>query len=93
MSSNLGLLERDTFAVLDKFFAADGATAYRRLRRRVYSNHWMICGASYAYGRQWPDAVRCLARGLLLYPRNVARPLGAPLRWLGRAKVRLRAAQ
>jgi len=93
MSSNLGLLERDTFAVLDKFFTAGDSAAYQRLRRRVYSNHWMICGASYAYGRQWTDAFRCLARGLLLYPPNAGRPLGAPLRWLGRAQVRLRAAQ
>jgi glycosyltransferase involved in cell wall biosynthesis len=93
MSSNLGLLERDTFAVLDKFFADTDAAAYRRLRRRVYSNHWMICGGSYAHGRYWTDAVRCLSRGLLVYPPNVRRPLGAPLRWLGRDQVRLRAAQ
>jgi glycosyltransferase involved in cell wall biosynthesis len=93
MSSNLGLLERDTFAVLDKFFADADAAAYQRLRRRVYSNHWMICGASYAYGRQWTDAFRCLIKGLQAYPPNVSRPLGAPLRWLGRAHVRPRAAQ
>lgn len=93
MSSNIGLLERDTFAVLDKFFAADGAAAYQRLRRRVYSNHWMICAGSYAYGRQWTDAGRCLAQGLLLYPPNAWRPLGAPLRWLGRAQLRVRSAQ
>lgn len=93
MSSNLDLLERDTFAVLDKFFADADAAVYQRLRRRVYSNHWMICGSSYAYGRHWTDALRCLARGLLVYPPNARRPLGAPLRWLGRAQVRLKAAQ
>lgn len=93
MSSNLGLLERDTFAVLDGFFADTGSVAYRGLRRRVYSNHWIICGASYAYGGQWIDAFRCLTRGLLVYPPNVSRPLGAPVRWLGRGQVRLRAAR
>lgn len=93
MSSNLVLLERDTFAVLNKFFALADAAAYRRLRRRAYSNHWMICSGSYAHGRKWSQALRCLAMGLILYPPNAARPLGAPARWLGRAHVRLRAAQ
>lgn len=93
MSSNLGLLERDTFAVLDKFFAGDGGSRYMNLRRRAYSNHWMICGASYAYDRRWRDAFRCLSRGLIAYPPNASRPLGAPARWLGRAQVRARAAQ
>ena len=93
MSSDLGLLERDTFAVLDKFFADPDAAPYQPLRRHVYSNHWMICGASYAHGRQWRHAFRCLGRGLLAYPRNASRPLGAPGRWLERAQVRLRAAQ
>lgn len=93
MSSNLVLLERDTFAVLEKFYAQAEAAAYRRLRRRVYSNHWMICSGSYAHAGRWSEALRCLARGLLVYPPNARRPLGAPLRWLGRAHVRPGAVQ
>jgi glycosyltransferase involved in cell wall biosynthesis len=84
MSKNVPLLERDTFGVLAKFFAAHPQPHYARLKDRCYSNHWMILAGSYFHaGRPW-DSLRCLAHGLGRYPANVVRPLGLPGRWLKR---------
>lgn len=90
MSRDIALLERDTFAVLDKFFAAHnpargGRTArYCRLKKRCYSNQWLIVAGSYLQAGQKRDSVRCLLRGLLRYPPNLTRPLGMPVRRLWR---------
>jgi glycosyltransferase involved in cell wall biosynthesis len=91
MSSDIRLLERDTFAVLDVFYSTGAATPYRDLRGRVYSNHWMICAGSYLHQRQFRDAVRCLMRGISASPSNAAHPLGMPRRWLSRAIARMKA--
>jgi hypothetical protein len=88
MSRNIGLLERDTFAVLDKFFADDHAGHYEPLRRECYSNHWMIVSGSYLHARDVGSSLRCLQRGLRIWPRNASRPLGAPLRWGRRLAAR-----
>jgi glycosyltransferase involved in cell wall biosynthesis len=84
MSSDVGLLERDTFAVLEKFFRGDGAARYAPKKRRIYSNHWMILAGSYLEAGARRDAVRCLMNGLRAYPPNVARPAGLPWRRLKR---------
>lgn len=80
MSSDPALLERDTFALLDKFYAAPRPVQYRRLRSRVYSNHWMVCSGTYLHAGRIRDSLRCLARGLAADPRNLARPLLLPAR-------------
>lgn len=85
MSSDVGLLERDTFAVLDSFFAGPLADDYRPLQRRVYSNHRMILSGSYLHAGNTAATLRSLVAGLALYPPNGGRALGAPLRWLRRA--------
>jgi len=90
MSSDIGLLERDTFAVLDDFFAGPLGDDYRHLRRRIYSNHRMILSGSYLHAGNPVASLRCLAAGLALYPANARRPLGAPLRGLRRAVHRRR---
>ena len=84
MSSDVALLERDTFAVLDKFFADPASVRYRPLRSRAYANHWMICSGSYLHAGRPGSSLRCLGRGLLAHPGNVGRPLGMPLRWIKR---------
>jgi len=84
MSSDVGLLERDTFAVLDSFFAGPLSDRYEQLWRRIYSNHWMILSGSYLHAGDMTASLRALASGLRLYPANAGRPLGAPLRWLRR---------
>lgn len=84
MSSDIGLLERDTFAVLDNFFAGRLGDDYRHLRRRIYSNHWMILSGSYLHAGNPASSLRALATGLALHPANARRPLGAPVRWARR---------
>ena len=84
MSSDIARLERDTFGVLDSFFATPAGDGYRHLRRRVYSNHWMILSGSYLHDGRLASSLRCLVYGLRLYPANARRPLGAPARWARR---------
>jgi glycosyltransferase involved in cell wall biosynthesis len=84
MSSNIRLLERDTFAVLDSFFATGAATPYRHDRRRAYSEHWLVCAGSYLHTGQIADAIRCLARAAGVRPVSLTRALGMPWRQLKR---------
>lgn len=80
MSSDPVLLEHDTFRALDAFFASPQAKPYAQLRRRAYSNSWMMCAGTYLHRHRGRDAVRCLIAGLRAYPPNVRRPLGLPVR-------------
>jgi glycosyltransferase involved in cell wall biosynthesis len=82
MSSDVALLERDTFAVLDDFFSTPASGRYRGLRSRAYSNHWMILAGSYHQAGDQRAALRCALRSLALYPANALRPLGFPVRRL-----------
>jgi glycosyltransferase involved in cell wall biosynthesis len=84
MSSDVAHLERDTFAVLDKFFASPAGAAHAAWRRRIHSTHWMILAGSYLHAGRLGDSLRALGRGLRLAPANVKRPLGLPLRWAAR---------
>ena len=89
MSSNAALLERDTFAVLDAFFRTPAASRYKAIRAEIYANHWMYCAGSYLHQGRPGDATRCVLRGIAVHPSSVARPLGLPARWIGRAARRL----
>jgi glycosyltransferase involved in cell wall biosynthesis len=84
MSSNIELLERDTFAVLDRFYAGDPPARYRALRRRAYSNHWLIVSGSYFQAGQPRAAARALARAVRARPAAGWRALGLPYRRLKR---------
>lgn len=84
MSRDIALLERETFAVLDKFFADPASERYMSLRPRAYSNHWMICSGSYLHAGQIGSSLRCLALGLRAYPAAIRQPLGLPARWIRR---------
>lgn len=86
MSSDITLLERDTFAVLDAFFAAPHSSGYGELRSRAYSTHWLVCAGSYLHTGNLRAAVRCLWRALLTRPASITRVLGTPVRWLQRAR-------
>ena len=85
MSANIGLLERDTLDVLAKFFAT-APSRYQQLKRKAYSNHWLILSGSYLEVGERRAAVRCLATGLRLNPANAPRALGLPVRRLRRAR-------
>jgi glycosyltransferase involved in cell wall biosynthesis len=80
MSSNISLLERDTFAVLDSFFGTAAAAPYRPARKQVYGAHWMVCAGSYLHRGQTREALRCVLRGVIAYPGSLARVLGIPWR-------------
>ena len=86
MSSDIGRLERETFAVLDRFFHGEAAKPYVRLRRRCYSNHWVILSGSYLHAGQRRAAIRCLANGVRAHPAGLGRPLGLPGRLIRRAR-------
>lgn len=86
MSSNITLLESDTFAVLDKFYSSTESSGYQRIKDRVYSNHWLILSGSYLHDHQVGNAVRCLTSALCRDPRNLVYPIALPLRLLKRAR-------
>lgn len=88
-SRNIPSLERATFAILDEFFASDPRSIqYKPIRRRVYSNHWLICSGSYLHAGAFRDSIRCLSRGLAADPTNAGRPLGMPVRLARRLVAR-----
>jgi glycosyltransferase involved in cell wall biosynthesis len=90
MSSDPELLERDTFAMLDKFYEDSASGAYNRLRKRAYANQSMVCAGSYLHARRFRSALRCLAAGLRGDPRTLSRLVLLPARWADRARRRLR---
>jgi glycosyltransferase involved in cell wall biosynthesis len=84
MSSDPALLEKDTFALLDKFFTSPASMPYRRLRRRTYGTQWMVCAGTYLHAGQLSESLRCVRRGLLTDPRSLPRPLLFPVRFASR---------
>ena len=86
MSSNIALLEKDTFGVLDKFYASPDRDRYLDIKDRVYSNHWLILSGSYLHDGQPWSSVRCLSKAIRRDPTNLAYPLGFPSRLIGRAR-------
>lgn len=85
MSSDISLLERDTFAVLDKFYASEDARPYQDIKDRVYSNHWLILSGSYLHDGQPGRAAGCLVQALRRDPTNIGYPLALPMRFLRRS--------
>jgi glycosyltransferase involved in cell wall biosynthesis len=88
MSSDPQLLERDTFAMLDKFYGEPASVAYQRVRKRAYANQWMVCGGTYLHARRLRDSLRCVISGLRCDPRTVSRLVSLPIRWARRATHR-----
>lgn len=84
MSSNIELLERDTFAVLEKFFGSPRSAPYMSLRRRAYSTHWLVCAGSYLETGDTRSAVRCLLRAAATRPASLGRAFTLPVRRLRR---------
>jgi glycosyltransferase involved in cell wall biosynthesis len=89
MSSDPAVLERDTFAMFDKFFASPASARYDGIRRRAYGNQWMVCAGSYLHTRDVRDALRCAVAGLRSDPRTMSRLVSFPARWADRARRRI----
>jgi glycosyltransferase involved in cell wall biosynthesis len=89
MSGDPKVLERDTFALLDKFYANTASAPYERLRKSVYANQWMVCAGSYLHTRRLRHSLRCVAAGLRSDPREVSRLMSFPARWADRARRRV----
>jgi glycosyltransferase involved in cell wall biosynthesis len=85
MSSDPSLLERDTFAMLDKFYGEPASAPYARVRKRVYANQWMVCGGTYLHARRLRDSLRCVVAGVRGDPRTLRRVASLPIRWGRRA--------
>jgi glycosyltransferase involved in cell wall biosynthesis len=92
MSSDPDLLERDTFALLDRFFSTAASAPYQPVKRKAYANHWMICAGTYLHAGRRGDAIRCVGHGLTEDPRSLRRPLLLPGRRLARLARSRRAA-
>jgi tetratricopeptide (TPR) repeat protein len=84
MSSDVELLERDTIAVLDRFYSDDPPSRYLALKRRAYSNHWVIISGSYLQSGHPAAAIRSLGRAVRMRPAAAWRALGMPYRRLKR---------
>jgi glycosyltransferase involved in cell wall biosynthesis len=82
LSKNVRQMEIETFAVLDKFYSQDYSAPYLSIRRRAYSNHWMIVSSYYINERLPREALRCACRGVLLYPPNIRQPLRQARCWI-----------
>lgn len=83
--SNPAVIERNLKGVLNKFFAAPQLPEkYYKLRNKSYSNNWLTLSGEYLYTKQYAHSLRCLWNALRLYPQNITRPLGLPIRWTKR---------
>ena len=89
MSSDPALLERDTFALLDKFYATSASQRYERLRRNVYAKQWMTCSGTYLHAGRLRDSLRCAYAAVRAEPLSARHALGLPKRSLGRLRDRL----
>lgn len=80
-SFNPAAAERDVNRILEDFFASPTLPEkYKKLRARSFSNNWMILSGEYLHAGRRRDSLRCLLKALRIYPRNINRPLGLPLR-------------
>ncbi len=85
MSSNPDVSKRDTLSTLDKFFDQRNLPQkYRKIRRKAYSNNLMIVSGEYWRSYRFFESLSCMFKAVQLYPLNVKRPLGLPVRTLKR---------
>jgi glycosyltransferase involved in cell wall biosynthesis len=86
MSSDISLLERDTFAVLDAFYESPYGARYRDIRRRAYANQWRIVSGSYLHAGHRRDAMRCLANAVRWHRSAAVYAAALPIRSLRRPR-------
>lgn len=88
MSTSVPLLEKDTLALLDKFFS-DGANAakYAGIRGAIYASQYLTLSGSYLHSSQLGPSLRFLAKACAADPRSLLRALGMPARVFRRLRA------
>lgn len=85
MSSNPYVSKKDTLGVLYKFFALpDLPEKYRRLKNKAISNNLMVVSGEFLHNGKIGESVKCMLQSIRLYPANIKRPLGLPMRFIKR---------
>ncbi len=93
MSRDPRLLERDSVRVLVKGFAlTELPPPLREWRRRSLARNYTVLGGSYFRARMYLDCARCLAKALLMDPRQLGYLFAMPLRALNRRAAARRTA-
>ena len=88
MSRDVGLLERDSVAVLEKAFAMPRLSASLRSRRREsLARNYSVLAGSYWYAGQYGSSVRCAIRALSLDIRQAEYLVRFPVRMARRRFV------
>ena len=81
MSSDPFVSKRDTEGVLRKFFAMPNLPEkYKKLEKKSLSNNLMVVSGEFLHNGKIVESVRCMWESLRLYPQNILRPLGMPIR-------------
>lgn len=85
MSTNPNVTKRDALGVLEKFFNLPNLPEkYKRLKNKAISNNLMIVSGEFLHNGNWRESLNCVWQGIRLYPQNIKRPLGLPLRLVKR---------
>ncbi len=83
--NNTKTIEKNVLEALSKFFNNKNLPAkYLSLQNQSYSNNWLILSGEYLHKGKYVDSIRCSWNALKLYPQNIFRPLGLPLRLIRR---------
>ena len=84
MHTNLAAFERDMLRAFDKMFADPSAAGVHRLRRRCYSNLYLMFSGSYVEAGRWGRGLAYAGRSVLAWPPSVGALGSVPLRRLRR---------
>ena len=81
MSSDPFVSKRDTEGVLKKFFALTNLPEkYKKLEKKSLSNNLMVVSGEFLHNGKIVESLSCMWKSLRLYPQNILRPLGMPIR-------------
>ena len=84
MHTNLAAFEHDMLLAFDKMFKDPSAADVHHLRRRCYSNLYLMFSGSYVQAGRWGKALAYAGRSVLAWPPSVAALGVVPLRRLRR---------
>ncbi|MBI3011711.1 MAG: glycosyltransferase [Candidatus Omnitrophica bacterium] len=82
MHRNVELFERDMLRAFGRMFEDSSAAAVHPLRRRCYSNLYLMCSGAYLHAGRWDKSLAYAWRSVLEWPLNVATLASFPVRRL-----------